>query len=171
MRNGRSLNNKIKPDSHSLEETTLRHANRRDIAAGAVFAVIGAGALLIGSGYDMGRAARMGPGYFPAILGGLLVALGAGIALDGLKGAAASLPRIAWRPLVWTVSSVVLFALLIDRGGLIVSTVGLVILSRVARPGHGPLETAALALILSGLCAAVFHFGLGLQFPLWPRFQ
>ena len=43
--------------------------NPRDFWSGVLFTLLGVGALVIGSKYTLGTAARMGPGYFPRILG------------------------------------------------------------------------------------------------------
>ncbi len=42
-----------------------------------LFVAVGLAAVVIGRRYPFGTTASMGPGYFPAVLGGLLVALGA----------------------------------------------------------------------------------------------
>ena len=53
----------------------IRHP--KDFFAGVLFIAFGLGAIIVGSNYTLGTAARMGPGYFPRILGGLLVRAGA----------------------------------------------------------------------------------------------
>ena len=53
----------------------IRHP--KDFYAGLLFIAFGVAAIVIGSNYALGTAARMGPGYFPRILGILLVTLGA----------------------------------------------------------------------------------------------
>ncbi len=60
-------------------------ATRRTFFAGLLFVAFGIAAIAIGSGYPLGTAARMGPGYFPRILGILLITFGAAIAARGLK--------------------------------------------------------------------------------------
>ena len=64
----------------------------RDILAGTLFIVIGALALLGARGYPVGSAMRMGPGYFPVVLGWLLVALGALVGLRAAPAGATGIP-------------------------------------------------------------------------------
>ena len=70
----------------------------KDFWAGLLFVALGVLAITVGSRYNLGTAARMGPGYFPRILGMLLVVLGVIITLRGLRlnGEAISMksPRI-----------------------------------------------------------------------------
>ncbi|HXH02889.1 MAG TPA: tripartite tricarboxylate transporter TctB family protein, partial [Candidatus Competibacteraceae bacterium] len=62
-----------------------------------------------------------------------------------------------------------LFSQVIHVAGLVLTTAALVVVSRLARPGYAWRETLALTAMLTVLCVAVFHYGLGLQFPLWPN--
>ena len=63
-----------------------------------MFIAFGIGAIAIGSNYTLGTAARMGPGYFPRILGILLITLGAILALRALRLRGTPCPRCKWRP-------------------------------------------------------------------------
>ncbi|MHB8493814.1 MAG: tripartite tricarboxylate transporter TctB family protein [Casimicrobiaceae bacterium] len=64
----------------------LRIRHPKDFWSGALFIAVGVGAIVLGSKYTLGSAARMGPGYFPRLLGILLVALGGMLALRVLSG-------------------------------------------------------------------------------------
>lgn len=58
--------------------------NRRtDYLAGAVMVLVGAGAIYICSSYRMGSLTSMGPGFFPTVLGVILILLGIAIAVTG----------------------------------------------------------------------------------------
>src|SRR5690606_24798392 len=48
----------------------------KDFWSGVMFLVFGLSAVLIGQDYEMGSAGRMGPGYFPVVLGGMLSLIG-----------------------------------------------------------------------------------------------
>jgi hypothetical protein len=76
----------------------IRHP--KDFVAGLLFAGVGILAIIIASNYPLGTAARMGPGYFPRILGILLILLGGALALRALKLNGPPLPRWHWRPVV-----------------------------------------------------------------------
>ena len=84
-----------------------------------------------------------------------------------LAGEAAA-PRLAWRPLLVIAGSVALFAVLLDRAGLVLTTAGIVALSRAGRAGHPWRETLLLAGGAALGAALVFRYGLGMQLPLWP---
>ncbi len=57
---------------------------RRDLLAGGTFVAVGLAFAVAASRYELGTALQMGPGYYPLVLGGLLVALGVGVAMEGL---------------------------------------------------------------------------------------
>ena len=140
----------------------------QDLWAGAVFVAIGAAALLTGSGYEMGSAARMGPGYVPRLLGLGLVLLGLVIAALGLVKGGEALAPVAPRPLIGILGGTLLFGLMIDRLGLVVTVVAVTCVTAYAareRPGliHILLLGAALALG----CALLFVWGLRQAVPLW----
>lgn len=147
----------------------LTISNLRDFIAGLMFAATGLAALLIARGYEIGTARQMGAGYFPLVLGGLLTVTGLVIAGAALKSNRTPLPRLDWRPLFAITAAVVLFSQVIHVAGLVLTTAALVVVSRLARPGYAWRETLALTAMLTVLCVAVFHYGLGLQFPLWPN--
>ena len=58
--------------------------NNRDFWAGVFFILTGAAAMIISRDYPMGSALRMGPGYFPTVLGGLVVAFGIYVLIKGV---------------------------------------------------------------------------------------
>jgi hypothetical protein len=57
---------------------------RPDLLAGGTFVTVGLAFVVASSRYELGSALKMGPGYYPLVLGGLLVALGVGVAVEGL---------------------------------------------------------------------------------------
>ena len=118
-----------------------RIANKRDVLAGLMFVGIGLGALAVATGYRMGTPVRMGAGFFPVLLSGLLVFLGVVVAWGGLRSGEAAAPRLAWRPLLVIAGSVALFAVMLDRAGLVPQ-----VLSRATVP-FGPVMTARAALL------------------------
>ena len=137
----------------------IRHP--KDFFAGLIFVAFGLAAIIIGSNYSLGSAARMGPGYFPRILGILLLVLGAALSLRALKIKGEPLPRWYWKPILIVLGSVIAF-------GLVLSTFGLVFASSTASPEFRPKEALISGILFAALAAGVFIFGLNLQLPLWP---
>jgi hypothetical protein len=144
----------------------IRHP--RDFFAGLIFVAFGLAAIVIGSNYSLGSAARMGPGYFPRILGILLLVLGAALSLRALKIKGDPLPRWYWRPILVVLSSVVAFGLLVTHLGLVFSTIGLIFASSAASREFRPKEALISGILLAALAVGVFIFGLNLQLPIWP---
>lgn len=138
------------------------------LLSGAMFAGFGVAALSLSGELVQGSAAQMGPGYFPRVLGVLLILFGAAIAAGAARGSCCERLCVAWRPLAALTMATVLFALLLAATGLVVSLLTMTAASRLARPEYGWRETALLSGGVAAMCALVFHVGLGVQVPLWP---
>jgi hypothetical protein len=128
------------------------------------FAVVG---LLAARGYSLGAAGKMGPGYFPLLLGGVLALLGIvliarSIVLDGEP-----LPRFHVLPLAVIAVAVCLFGALIEPFGLVVALAVLAMLSAWAGPQFRWLEAAALTAVLIVFSIGVFVYALGLSLSVW----
>jgi len=146
----------------------IRITNPKDFWAGALFVAIGVGTIILGSRYTLGSAARMGPGYFPRILGILLIVLGAVLALRGTRTSGTRLPRFHWRPLVVVLGSVVLFGAIVNWMGVALSTVILIVAASAASREFRPREALIAGVLLATLAVGVFVIGLQLQLPIWP---
>ena len=144
--------------------------NPKDFYAGLLFIAFGASALVIGSNYPLGTAARMGPGYFPRVLGILLVALGLVLALRALKLSGPKMPKFQWRPLVIVLGSVVVFGFIVAQIGLFVSTIVLIFTASMASHEFRWKEALVSGLCFALLAIGVFVLGLKLQLPIWPVF-
>jgi hypothetical protein len=146
----------------------LRIKDKRDFLGGLLLAGFGLSALLIARNYRMGTASRMGPGYFPVMLAILLIGIGIIVAVSAFRSGEGKVPKLALRPLLIVTGATALFGVLLNGAGMLLTTIALVIASRLARPEDPWLETAILGVALSALCAAVFYFGLRIQIPLLP---
>jgi hypothetical protein len=144
----------------------IRHP--KDFVAGLMFAAFGIGAIVVAANYPLGTAARMGPGYFPRMLGILLIVLGSALALRGLRLQGSALPAWPWRPTVVVLGSVVLFGAIVTHLGLALSTVVLIVLASLASHEFRPREALISGIALAALSIAVFVIGLKLQLPIWP---
>jgi hypothetical protein len=146
----------------------IRHP--KDFLAGLLFIAFGIAAIVIGSNYTLGTAARMGPGYFPRILGGLLVVLGLAIALRGLRLNGPPLPRWHWKPVVVVLGSVALFGMILNYLGMVISTVLLIVAASSASHEFRFREALIAGIALAILAVVVFVLGLKLLLPIWPTF-
>jgi hypothetical protein len=144
--------------------------NRKDFWAGLLFAAFGLFFSGFGTRYTFGSAARMGPGYFPTVLGVILVILGAVIALSALSAKAEEhhVAKFDWRTIALVLGSVVLFGVLLNRAGLIIALIAVVMVSSYASHEFGWKAALINTVALITLCLAVFVYALSLQFPLWP---
>jgi hypothetical protein len=120
----------------------------------------------------MGTAAKMGPAYFPTMLGGLLVFLGILIGAAGFKAKAQELriERFQAKPILTILVGVALFALLLPKMGLVVSLVLLILISSLASHEFSLRASLIATVVLLLMSWVVFVKGLELQFPLLPAF-
>jgi hypothetical protein len=146
--------------------------NQKDFWAGLMFAAFGIFFSGFGTRYTFGSAARMGPGYFPTVLGVILIVLGVVITLAALspKAEEHKVAKFSWPTIFLVLGSVVLFGLLLNRGGLILALVAVVCVSSYASHEFGWKATLINTVVLVSLCLVVFVYALSLQFPLWPTF-
>jgi hypothetical protein len=142
--------------------------SRQDFLAGLLFVFFGAFALYLARNYPVGSAMRMGPGYFPTILGGMLVVLGTAVLVRGLIAPGEKLGRSALMPLVLVLASVALFAVTVERLGIVVSVVLVVFVSSLASGRFKWLEVTLLAAVMVALAVGLFTKGLGLPFKILP---
>jgi len=140
----------------------------KDLAAGLLFIAAGTAAIAIAANYTLGTAARMGPGYFPRALGLLLIVLGAILAVRSLRLTGPPLPGWKWRPVLVTLGSVVIFGLIVNRAGLVVSTILLIVMASAASHEFRPREAVISGIVLAALVVGVFVIGLKLQLGIWP---
>ena len=150
----------------------MRIRNKRDFWAGVMFMAFGLIFAVLSMQYQVGSAAKMGPGYFPLVLGGILTVLGALIAFSALGKSAheAELSPIGWREGILVLGAVALFAFALPRLGLVASVILLTFVSALGSHEFRLKETAISAVVLVVMSYLVFAKGLELQFPIWPKF-
>jgi hypothetical protein len=148
--------------------------NLRDALAGLIFILIGASFALSTRSIEIGTAFRMGPGYFPLLLSGLLILIGWVIALSAIaNGTNESLGPVPWRGLVLVLAAPVVFGLTVRRLGLVPAIAITSVLAVYASRRAGTRLAAVMAAGLTLFCLAVFTYGLRLPLPLfgpWLRF-
>ena len=145
----------------------MLNRNPRDFWAGLIYLVLGIAVLWIGRGYSVGTSARMGPGYFPAVLGGLLMLFGVISVARSFTRPGEAVSAIAWKPVALVLGGTVLFGLLLERAGLIVALPVLIVVSALASR-HTRLDAISVAALIGivGFCVLVFVKGLGVPMPL-----
>jgi putative tricarboxylic transport membrane protein len=140
----------------------------KDWWAGLIFVAVGGGSVLLAQQYRLGDMSRMGPGMFPTLVGMLLAALGAAIALRAFAFAGEPVPRFHARPIGIAFIAIVLFGAALQWLGLIAAIAVLVLVGGCAAREVRPPEIVALALAMILFSVAVFVWLLGLPLPLWP---
>jgi len=147
----------------------IRHP--KDFWSGVLFVAVGVFAITYGSKYTLGTAARMGPGYFPRILGILLIGLGAILALRALRLQGAPIPPWKWRPTIIVLGSVFVFGQILQTVGLALSTLLLIVGASTASHEFRWKEAVLVGIGLAILAVGVFIIGLKLTLPIWPVFS
>ena len=133
-----------------------------DLVTGLLFVALGVFAIAYGWRYPVGTAARMGPGYFPLMISATLTLIGLALVVRSFLSQEDRLGSIGWRPLALILCGTLIFGLLIDRIGLLVSGILLVIAARLADREFRSVETGILAIAVTLGTGAVFLYGLGL---------
>jgi hypothetical protein len=141
--------------------------NAPDLLAALLFGVFGLAGLWFGWDLDSGSAGEMGPGYLPKAISWLLLAIGAILAIRAFLAAPERLDLIRLRPLTLILLAAVLFALLLERFGLVVTVVATVFLSCLSAGRFRPLRTAILALGLAVGTILLFVELLQQPIPVW----
>jgi hypothetical protein len=154
------------------ELVTMQVRNKQNFWSGVMFIALGLAFAWKSTEYSMGTAARMGPGYFPFWLGIIMAILGAIVLLTSLakKAAVTEIDKFDFKSVAIITASVVVFALLLQPAGLIISMVVLVLISAAAAHDNNWKVTIANAIFLVILCYLAFIVGLKLVFPIWPAF-
>ncbi|MBI1734739.1 MAG: tripartite tricarboxylate transporter TctB family protein [Candidatus Rokubacteria bacterium] len=141
----------------------IRHP--RDFWSGLIFIAAGGAAVAIARNYPMGSAVRMGPAYFPTVLGALLALIGIAILVRSFITPGERIAGFAWKPLVLVLVSTVLFGVLVRTGGLVVALILLVLISAWASRNFRWAPAVALAVGLTVFSVLVFVKALGLPIP------
>ena len=159
----------------------MRIKSQRDFFSGLMFSVVGGAFAWGATNYNIGDAARMGPGYFPVMLGVILALVGLVIVFESLVVETEDGEKIgkwAWKPLFFIIGANVVFGIClggirplgIPPLGLIVGIYALTFIASLAGDEHKAKEVIVLATVLAALSYLAFIMLLKLQFPVWPEF-
>lgn len=150
----------------------MRIRNHRDFWSGVMFLVLGLLFVVFSQAYQLGTPARMGPGFFPTMLGAILGLLG----LIVMWGSTARsnpemrLESVGWRELSLVLLAVGLFGAALTQLGMVVAVALLIGIAAIASHEFNWKETLGSIVVLLVLADLVFVRGLELQFPVWPTF-
>jgi hypothetical protein len=97
-----------------------------------------------------------------------MIVLGAVLALRSLKLQGAPIPGWKWRPVVVVLGSTIVFGLIVNYAGLVLSTILLIVMSSAASHEFRPKEAIISGVLLAALAVGVFVIGLKLQIGIWP---
>ena len=120
--------------------------------------------------YQMGTAVRMGPAYFPTVLGGLLAVLGVAIVAGSLVIEGPKVPPLSFRPLFFISLGCLLYGYTMKPLGLVGATAALVYIGAFGGHEFRWKEVSILYVVLIIFSYLVFVKGLGLPFPIWPEY-
>lgn len=140
----------------------------KDFWAGLMFLAFGVGFAWAAQNYQMGTAVRMGPAYFPTMLGGLLAVLGLVVFVQSFVVAGERLAGFFLKPLILVLGGVVIFALLLRPLGLIAAIFALTVVAALGGYDFRWKEVLILYVCLAIFAVLVFVKGLGLPFTLCP---
>jgi hypothetical protein len=140
--------------------------NPKDFWTGLLYIFFGASAIIIAREYNMGTALRMGPAFFPTILGAVLAVIGAIAVIRSFIAPGTPIGGFSFKGLVLVTLSVVVFGFLVRGAGLVVALPLLVIISAYASTRFRWRTTLIMAAGLTIFCALVFVKGLGIPLPI-----
>lgn len=150
----------------------MKIRNHKDFWSGMLFILTGVLFMVLSRQYNLGTAAKMGPAYFPTVLGGLMALIGLMILLPSLRGSGAvqRIAKVDLKTIVLILVAVAVYAATLPKLGFIVSLVLLVFISSLASHEFHFKSTAISVVVLLIGSWLVFVKGLELQFPFLPFF-
>ena len=155
--------------------------SQKDFFSGLMFMGVGAAFAWGATTYNVGEGARMGPGYFPLMLGVLMAILGIAVTFKSLVVETEGGDKIgkwAWKPLVYIIAANLLFGVLLGglpsiklpAMGMIAAIYALTFVASMAEAGWKVKNTFILATVLAAGSYVAFVVVLKLQFAVWPTF-
>jgi hypothetical protein len=159
----------------------MRIKSQKDFFAGLMFCIVGASFGIGATTYTVGEGARMGPGYFPLVLGVVLTLLGAFVVFESLVVETEDGEKIgkwAWRPLVFIIGANLAFGVLlgglpslhVPAMGMVIAIYALTIISSLAGNEFEWKGVLILSTVLSVGSYVAFIWLLKLQIQVWPTF-
>ena len=143
----------------------------QDFWAGLMFIAFGLFFVVVAmKNYQMGSSVRMGPAYFPVVLGGMLAVLGAVVLVNSLVIEGPAVAKFHFRPLLFIAASSLAFAYLLKPLGLPLAAIALVFICAYGGHEFKWKEVAIMSVVLVIFSVLVFVEALALPFPICPDF-
>jgi hypothetical protein len=140
----------------------------RDLLAGAIFVIFGLAFAIGATSYQIGTALRMGPGYFPLVVGGLLAVFGILIVAKGfIAGEREPIGKIPWKAVALLTGAFVFFGITVRGLGVVPSVFIAALLSGFAGQRPGIVLPVVIAAALTGVSVLIFVVALQLRLPLF----
>ncbi|MDM0075813.1 tripartite tricarboxylate transporter TctB family protein [Variovorax sp. J2P1-59] len=159
----------------------MKIKSQKDFFSGVMFTVVGVAFAWGATTYNVGNGARMGPGYFPLMLGILMAIIGLAIMFTGLTVETEDgepIGKWAWKQVVYIIGANLAFGLLlgglpsigVPAMGMIIAIYALVIISSLAGSEFNLRNVLILATVLAVGSYIAFIWALKLQIQVWPTF-
>ncbi|MGZ8197368.1 MAG: tripartite tricarboxylate transporter TctB family protein [Burkholderiales bacterium] len=141
--------------------------NDKRFLSGLMFLGIGAVAIYMAQDYPMGSALRMGPGYFPIVLGAIMALFGIYELILGVMKPDPVKGNWSPRALVVLPVSAVIFGVLMERAGFVLALIVLIFVAAASSREFKFIEVVISAVVLTAASVGLFIYGLGLPYPLF----
>jgi putative tricarboxylic transport membrane protein len=141
--------------------------NNKRFLSGLMFLGIGGVAIFMAQDYPMGSALRMGPGYFPIVLGGLMGLFGIYELILGVMKSDPVKGNWSIRALLILPLAAVIFGIMMEKLGFVPALIALIFVSAAASKEFKFLEVLISAVVITIASVGVFIYGLGLPYPLF----
>jgi hypothetical protein len=145
----------------------IKNRDTTDVIGGLFLTGLGLFFAIYAQRYNMGTLNRMGPGYFPVVLGVVMALLGLLVAVPAWFRAGIG-PDISWKTLFIVIGSVVLFGATLQSLGLMAASMITVVVASLADNDITWRTRALMAAGVAPIIYLIFIFGLGMTIPVWP---
>jgi hypothetical protein len=140
--------------------------NNKDFFAGLLLLCFGVLGFYLALDYPFGSALRMGPGYFPRVLSGILIAFGVFVLIRGILAFERVKGKWGWKPLAFITVALLAFGYVMEHFGLIPALAVMFFLAALGGHEFRFIEILILTVAMSAFAIGVFVYGLGLPYPL-----
>jgi Tripartite tricarboxylate transporter TctB family len=141
--------------------------NNKRFLSGLMFIGIGGVAIYMAQDYPMGSALRMGPGYFPIVLGGIMAIFGIYELILGIMKSDPVKGNWSIRALIILPLAAVVFGIMMETVGFVPALIALIFVSAAASKEFKLWEVLVSAVVITAASVGVFIYGLGLPYPLF----